>query len=76
MTNNLHPDKAVQFKMELGSEVAGQFMNEHAKNMFVPLALLSECVKKRCSKQLGADSFISKLRAHLGDDQSRSGSGT
>ena len=46
MTNNLHPDKAVQFKMELGSEVAGQVMNEHAKQMLLPLALLSECVKK------------------------------
>ena len=31
MMKNLHPDKAVEFKMAHGTEVAGRCMNETAK---------------------------------------------
>ena len=65
MTNHLRPDKAVQFKMELGSEVAGQFMNEHAKQMLVPLALLSECVKK-VFQATGSRLFHLEVRSSFG----------
>ena len=46
MMKNLHPDKAVEFKMAHGTEVAGRFMNETANKTLAPLALLSDCLKK------------------------------
>ena len=46
LMKNQHPEQALEFKMQHGIDVAGKFMNETTKTTLLPLALLTEVVKK------------------------------